>query len=87
MNIKSSKTLVSEALNEIKTISADEAFAMINEEKCNLIDIRDVRELENTGKPAIPSNKYKTIVVTPTLQPKEIPKNNTTKVCIVIGTG
>ena len=50
MNIKSSKTLVSEALNEIKTISADEAFAMINEEKCNLIDIRDVRELERLGR-------------------------------------
>ena len=50
MNIKSSKTLVSEALNEIKTISVDEAFAMINEEKCNLIDIRDVRELEKEGR-------------------------------------
>tara|TARA_B100000941_G_scaffold130087_1_gene91883 strand:- start:569 stop:952 length:384 start_codon:yes stop_codon:yes gene_type:complete len=50
MNIKSSKTLVSEALNEIKTISADEAFTMINEEKCNLIDIRDVRELEKQGR-------------------------------------
>ena len=50
MNIKSSKTLVSEALNEIKTISADEAFTMITEEKCNLIDIRDVRELEKEGK-------------------------------------
>ena len=50
MNIKSSKTLVSEALNGIKTISADEAFTMINEEKCNLIDIRDVRELEKEGR-------------------------------------
>ena len=50
MNIKSSKTLVSEALNEIKTISADEAFTMTNEEKCNLIDIRDIRELEKEGR-------------------------------------
>ena len=50
MNIKSSKTLVSEALNEIKTISADEAFTMITEEKCNLIDIRDIRELEKEGR-------------------------------------
>ena len=50
MNIKSSKILVSEALNEIKTISADEAFTMVNEEKCNLIDIRDVRELEKQGR-------------------------------------
>ena len=32
MNIKSSKTLVSEALDEIKTISSDEAFNMTNEE-------------------------------------------------------
>ena len=31
MNIKSSKTLVSEALNEIKTISSDEAFDMVSE--------------------------------------------------------
>ncbi len=50
MNIKSSKTLVSEALHEIRTISADEAFTMINDEKCNLIDIRDVRELEKEGR-------------------------------------
>ena len=50
MNIKSSKTLVSEALNEIKTISSDEAFNMTNEEKCNLIDIRDIRELEKEGR-------------------------------------
>ena len=50
MNIKSSKTLVSEALDEIKTISSDEAFNMTNEEKCNLIDIRDIRELEKEGR-------------------------------------
>tara|TARA_A100001011_G_scaffold318750_1_gene338594 strand:- start:278 stop:661 length:384 start_codon:yes stop_codon:yes gene_type:complete len=50
MTIKSSQTLVSEALNEIKTISADEAFELFNENQCNLIDIRDVRELENTGR-------------------------------------
>ena len=46
MNIKSSKTLVTEALSEIKTISPDEALSMMNEDKCNLIDIRDIRELE-----------------------------------------
>ena len=50
MNIKSSKTLVSEALNEIKTISSDEAFDMVIEKKCNLIDIRDIRELDREGK-------------------------------------
>ena len=50
MTIKSSQTLVSEALKEIKTISTDDAHKMFNENKCNLIDIRDVRELENLGK-------------------------------------
>jgi len=50
MNIKSSQTLVAEALNEIKTISADEAHKMSNEDKCNLIDIRDIRELEKEGR-------------------------------------
>ena len=49
MNIKSSQTLVSEALKEVKTINADEAFKLLKENKCNLIDIRDVRELENMG--------------------------------------
>ena len=50
MNIKSSKTLVTEALSEIKTISPDEALSMMNEDKCNLIDIRDIRELEREGR-------------------------------------
>ena len=49
MNIKSSQTLVSDALKEIKTINADEAYKLHKDNKCNLIDIRDVRELENTG--------------------------------------
>ena len=50
MNVKSSKTLVTEALSEIKTISPDEALSMMNEDKCNLIDIRDIRELERDGR-------------------------------------
>ena len=50
MTIKSSQTLVSEALKEIKTISTDEAIKMINDNQCNLIDIRDIRELEKDGK-------------------------------------
>ena len=50
MNIKSSQTLVSEALSEIKTISTDEAYQMTNEDKCNLIDIRDIRELQKEGQ-------------------------------------
>jgi len=50
MTIKSSQTLVSEALKEIKTISPEEALELSNENKCNLIDLRDIRELENEGK-------------------------------------
>ena len=50
MKIKSSQTLVSEALQDIKTISTDEAFNMLTEDKCNLIDIRDIRELEKEGR-------------------------------------
>ena len=50
MTILSSKTLVDNALKEIKTISSDEAFEMVNKNQCNLIDIRDIRELENEGR-------------------------------------
>ncbi len=50
MTIKSSQTLVSEALKEIKTISTDEAHKMFNDKQCNLIDIRDIRELQKEGQ-------------------------------------
>ena len=50
MAIKSSQTLVSEALKEIKTISPDDAHKMINGNQCNLIDIRDIRELQKEGQ-------------------------------------
>ena len=50
MAIKSLQTLVSEIMNQIKTISADEAHEMFQNENCNLIDIREINELENTGK-------------------------------------
>ena len=50
MNIKTSQTLVLEALKHIKTISANEAFELVNDDKCNLIDIRDIRELDRDGK-------------------------------------
>jgi rhodanese-related sulfurtransferase len=50
MNIKSSQTLVSEALKEIKTINTDEALTLFNEGKCNLIDIREKDELDKTGR-------------------------------------
>ena len=49
MTVKSIQTLVSEAMQEIKTINADEAYKMVEENNCNLIDIREARELENTG--------------------------------------
>ena len=50
MTIKSIQSLVSEAKQEIKTINADEALKMVENDNCNLIDIREVRELESTGK-------------------------------------
>ena len=49
MTVKSIQTLVSEAMQEIKTINADEAFKMVEDDNCNLIDIRDAQELEKTG--------------------------------------
>ena len=49
MTVKSIQTLVSEAMQEIKTINADEAFKMVEDNNCNLIDIREARELEKTG--------------------------------------
>ena len=50
MVIKSSQALVQEALKEIKTINTDEAYELSQSDKCNLIDIRDIRELENEGR-------------------------------------
>ena len=50
MTIKSSNILVQEALKEIKTINTDEAYELSNNNNCNLIDIRDIRELEKQGR-------------------------------------
>ena len=50
MKIKSSATLVQEALKEVKTISSSEALSLYNQGKCNLIDIRDIRELQKEGQ-------------------------------------
>jgi len=50
MNIKSSQTLVSEALSEVKTITAVEALKLSNDDKCTLIDIREKGELDKTGR-------------------------------------
>tara|TARA_A100001234_G_scaffold211517_1_gene212173 strand:+ start:352 stop:735 length:384 start_codon:yes stop_codon:yes gene_type:complete len=50
MPIKSSVKLVQEALSEIKTINVNEAYDLANKDKCNLIDIRDIRELDKEGR-------------------------------------
>jgi len=50
MKIKSSHELVQSALQEVKTISIEEAFKLSNEGKCNLIDIREKGELDKTGR-------------------------------------
>ena len=50
MAIKSSQTLVSEALSKVKTITANEALKLSNEDKCTLIDIREKGELDKTGR-------------------------------------
>ena len=50
MTIKSSQTLVSEALKEIKTISAEQALKLTNDGTCNLIDIREKGELDKMGR-------------------------------------
>ena len=50
MTILSSQTLVDNALKEIKTISTEDAFKLSSNNQCNLIDIRDIRELENEGR-------------------------------------
>ena len=50
MSIKSPKSLIEVALKEIKTLSPSEALKLSKENKCNLIDIRDMVELQNTGR-------------------------------------
>ena len=50
MNIKSSQTLVQDALTQVKTISPSEALELSNKNECNLIDIRDAVELQNLGR-------------------------------------
>ena len=50
MNIKSIQNLVSEAMGEIKTINADEAYQKFEKNNCNLVDIREINELNNSGR-------------------------------------
>ena len=41
MNIKSSQTLVEEALKVIKTITPEEVLEKLEKKQCSLIDIRE----------------------------------------------
>ena len=50
MTIKSSQELVNNALKEIKTLSADQALELVKENKCSLVDIRDIRERDKEGR-------------------------------------
>ena len=50
MEIKSSKKLVEDALKSINTLTPADALNEISDNKCNLIDIRDIRELQKEGK-------------------------------------
>ena len=50
MNIKSIQNLVSDAMGEIKTINAEEAYQKFENNNCNLIDIREINELDNSGR-------------------------------------
>ena len=50
MTVKSIQSLVNMALKKIKTITADEAFQMFEKNNCNLVDIREINELENSGR-------------------------------------
>ncbi len=50
MKITSSAELVNKALKEIKTLTTEEAYSKMTEGKSNIIDIRDIRELQNSGR-------------------------------------
>ena len=49
MNIKSSQTLVQEALKVVKTIPPEDALKKLEKKQCSLIDIRDALELQREG--------------------------------------
>ena len=50
MTVKSIQSLVNSAMQEIKTITANEAYEMLEGKNCNLIDIREINELDNSGR-------------------------------------
>ena len=49
MNIKSSQTLVNEALKDIDTLSSSETKFLHEKQEISLIDVRDIRELWKEG--------------------------------------
>ena len=49
MSIKSSQTLVEEALKKIQTLSPKEVKNLIEKKEITLIDVRDIRELWKEG--------------------------------------
>ena len=50
MKITTSAELVDKALKEIKTLTIEEAHSKMIEGKSNIIDIRDIRDLQNSGR-------------------------------------
>jgi len=49
MNIKSSQTLVEDALKSIKTINSSEVKKLLENNEITLIDVRDIREIWKEG--------------------------------------
>ena len=49
MNIKSSQSLVAEALKSIKTLKSEEVKKLLENNEITLIDVRDVREIWKDG--------------------------------------
>jgi rhodanese-related sulfurtransferase len=49
MNIKSSQTLVDEAVKNIETLSPNEVKSLLEKKEITLIDVRDIRELWKEG--------------------------------------
>lgn len=49
MNIKSSQTLVDEAVKNIETLSSNEVKSLLEKKVITLIDVRDIRELWKEG--------------------------------------
>ena len=43
MTIKSSKTLVDEALKEVKSLELNEVKELIDNKSCTMVDVRDIR--------------------------------------------